>query len=305
MASGEARAGKVIRRLGSLFVGICVLTLVFLVCASLQVFRVPSSIDAQTDPWDYGAAIAQMTAGGPKARAEADGLVMTLSAGSGPYFLSELVPAEITLANGSQATYLLQGAPQAAECGQALSAELSGGGAPTYRLPTVGMISCPLTTSMLSPGQTWAVDELLPLTASGSATLTASARFVAVTTGSDGTQHQAPTAGPLVGRWPLIPLTVAPSVPADRTVTLHASHWLWMQTVEVDAPQAARSHLYAISDVTCHDSQEGTDAPSLLWQPIDGDTFREPGCPGGDIVWHYSVGAPGYAIASGVYPASA
>jgi hypothetical protein len=68
----------------------------------------------------------------------------------------------------------------------------------------------------------------------------------------------------------------------------------------IDAPPAARTRLYYIYVVWCDGTgQGGTEHPSLGWQAISGTTLNAPGCPGTDETCAYSVGAPGYAIASG------
>jgi hypothetical protein len=104
-------------------------------------------------PGDFGGgpSRAELVPGGPSATATADGLVYSLQISPGPYFLSELVAAEMTLTNGSQTAYDLRGAPQETICDPALWPEVDGGQAPTYTLPTSGRISCPDSGRTLSP----------------------------------------------------------------------------------------------------------------------------------------------------------
>lgn len=241
--------------------------------------------------------------GGPSSSVEAGGLTYTLQLSPGPYFVGELVAVNLTLTNASRLSYPMWGAPRSHGCGQAMSAFLSGGGAPTYTLPTNGFLSCPLFGSTLSAGQTWTLEDFLPLTASGSVTLTAHAAFVVSSTGAGGVANETSGAGPFARGWPSLRLSVAPTTPAGHTLSLHTSMGLGPAVVTITAPQAACSHLYYVSDVACSDGGQGsTESPSLAWLPVGGTTLREPGCPGSNETWTYSIGAPGYAIASGRYP---
>lgn len=251
-----------------------------------------------------GANGAALTAGGPSATAVANGLTLSLRVSPGPYFLSELVAARMTLTNGSGRVYQLQGVPRTNDCDQAIGALLAGGRAPRYSPPTQGFMSCPDISSTLHVGETWTIDHLLPLTASGEVTLTTQARFIVSGTDAHGTAFETGGEGPFAGRWPEVRLTVAPGVPAGRTLSLRPINVLGIHRVSIAAPEGARGRLFATADVTCHGGgSEMTEIPSLTWRLVSGDTLDEPGCPGDDEVWSYSVGAPGYAIASGRYPA--
>nr|MBF6592658.1 hypothetical protein [Ktedonobacterales bacterium] len=75
---------------------------------------------------------------GLTAHSEAGGLTMTLHLPPGPYFLSELLPVDLSLANHSQAVVEVAGAAQATSCNQALYVLLTGGSAPYYQLPVLG-----------------------------------------------------------------------------------------------------------------------------------------------------------------------
>jgi|SRR5690242_6345055 len=270
------------------------------VLALVGVFALRGSPDAAAGPLDGEA----LTAGGPSATATADGLTLSLRISLGPYFLSELVAARMTLTNGSNATYRLEGVPETNDCDQAIGVLLAGGQTPRYTLPTQGQVSCPDLSSTLQPGETWTIDQLLPLTASGDVTLTTRARFIVSGRDAHGTAFETGSEGPFAGRWPVLRLTVAPGVPAGRGISLRPINVLSIHRVSIAAPEGARGRLFAIADVTCHGGgSEMTEAPALTWGLVGGDTLDEPGCPGDDEVWSYSVGAPGYAIASGRYPA--
>lgn len=269
------------------------------VLALVGVFALRGSPDATAGP--NGAAL---TAGGPSATAAADGLTLSLRVSPGPYFLSELVAVRMTLTNGSNVASQLQGVPETNDCAQAIGVLLAGGQAPRYTVPTQGQVSCPDLSSTLHVGETWTIDQLLPLTASGNVTLTTQVRFIVSGTEADGMVYETGGAGPFMGRWPVLRLAVAPGVPAARAILLHPINVLGIHRVSVAAPEGARGRLFAITDVTCHGGgSEMTESPSLTWRLVSGDTLDEPGCPGDDAVWSYSVGAPGYAIASGRYPA--
>jgi len=248
-----------------------------------------------------------LTVGGPSATVEAGGLTLSLRLSPGPYFLGELVVARMMLTNRTPASYTLPGAPQANACGQTIDAALSGGVAPTYTLPTVGSVYCPFFTSTLRSGQTWTINQFLPLTASGSVTLTAQSSFMITTTGADGTTYETGSPGSFTRGWPTLHLSVAPVAPAGRTILLRLSSQSAPAVVAITTPQAAASaRLYDVYDVTCHQGgQASEELPSLTWQPTGGTILREPDCQGYNEVWAYSVGAPGYAIASGKYPANA
>jgi hypothetical protein len=247
---------------------------------------------------------AALTTGGPVAVATVDGLTLSLRLSPGPYFLSELVAARMTLANGSDVAYRLEGVPEANDCAQAIGVLLAGGQAPRYTVPTQGRVSCPDVSSTLQPGEAWTIDQPVPLTASGEVTLTAEGRFVVSGTDAHGTAFETGSEEPFAGRWPVLRLTVAPGVPAGRVISLRPINVLSIHRVSIAAPEGARGRLFAIADVTCHGGgSEMTESPRLTWRLVGGDTLDEPGCPGDDEVWSYSVGAPGYAIASGRYPA--
>lgn len=243
--------------------------------------------------------IAAFATGGPVAMAQAQGLVLTLRIMPGPYFLGELVASEMTLTNTAATTYTLAGSPGATVCDSALSAALSGGQPPTYTLPTTGFVSCPLIESTLTPRATWVTDELFPLTASGDITLTAQTSFITSST-SEGMRNEQVTNGPFAAA-PAIHISVAPASPPAKAIVLHLSRQSQSPQVTVDAPPAARWSLYSIYDVICQDPPGASEEPGIAWQPLADDTFDEPGCPGSDEVWRYSVGAPGYEIASGTY----
>lgn len=246
---------------------------------------------------------ADLTAGGPSARTDAGGLTMTLRLSPGPYFLSELVAVRLTLANRTQAPVTLQGAPMANDCSQALGAALTGD-PPHYAPPTVGFVSCPLISSVLHPGQVWTIDTLLPLSSSGSVTLTAHASFVVSATGPGGASYETGSDGPFAGRWPALHIAVASAIPAGHAIVLRPTAATNPHQVSISTSGTAPTRFYAISDIVCSDGGQGfSERPDLTWRPVSGTTLTQPSCSGTSPVWTYSVGAPGFAIASGKYPA--
>lgn len=237
--------------------------------------------------------------GGPTAQVAAGGLVLSLRVAPGPYFLSELLAVEMTLANNSLTAYTVQGAPTANDCGQTMGITLTGGQAPYYTPPVRGIGYCPGFSSTLKPGQKWSIVQMLPITASGYITLTAQSSFLHMEKGADGSTYMTGAAGPFAGRWPTVHLAVTPAVPAGRTLTLDRSA---PDRVTVTGPREAIAHLYAVYVMRCNDDYGMMVAAQVTWRPINGTVLREPSCSGNGRVWTYAIGAPGYAIASGAYP---
>jgi hypothetical protein len=228
--------------------------------------------------------------GGPSATARAGGLQMSIAVSPGPYFLSELLEVQLTLANQSQTTYSVEGFLQPNYCASALQVGQSGGEPPDYQWPMLPLLqsrSCVRASSTLAPGERWSSVQFIPLTASGWVTLSAQANIVASTGG----------VGPFTRGWPSVTLQVAPQVPANRAIALAAANG----RLSISAPPGARAHLYYVYIVTC--SQGGGTGEAVIsdyWQPIASTVLAEPNCSGTQERWRYSVAAPGYAIASGV-----
>lgn len=244
---------------------------------------------------------AMVPEGGPTSQVTAGGLVLSLRVAPGPYFLSELLATEMVLANHSQTTYDVGGTPAAVanNCNQTMSLEVTGGGAPHFTPGVRGIGYCPFLKSTLKPGQTWTIVQMLPIMASGTITLTAQSGFLQIEKHADGSSYMTEGDGPFAGRWPAIHLSVASTIPAGRRLALHA---LGSDRVVVTGPLGAITHLYTVYDVTCHSGQSYTEAPDFAWGPVTGNVLVRAECPGNDVVWKYSIGAPGYAIASGAYP---
>ena len=228
-------------------------------------------------------------------------VTMSVRVPPGPYFLSELLPVDVALSNRSRAPITLGGAAVPSPCGSALGAWLMGGTAPHFVLHAPTTHSCPfggMTT--VSPGHTLTIRQWLPLTASGHPTLTAVAQFLKVSTTSGGGQTITTGVNALGGRWPSLVLTVTPTIPANRTLTLIKVG----PAVTVRVPLRVRSQLRYLYGVSCRDPQGpgGTGSGNFGWQPLATGVAYDPGCPGIEEQWTVAMGLPGYAIATATYP---
>lgn len=270
-----------------------------LIGGALVLFRSPFSPGSPAtgpDTW-VGGAGAPVTG-----EAKAGGLDFVMQVTPGPYFLGELLVADLSLRNDSRTTYALAGPSMAGGCGAAVVLEITGGrsgGGPQYVLPVADTHSCPFITSTLTPGETMRLHEFLPVSNSGEVTLQSGARFLQTVTGSDGSQSITSAHSPLDGLWPALKIAVAATTPADRQITVQREG----TRIQIHAPLAARAHLYYLYTVTCNAFQGGTvGTGNFAWKPISTTDVPEPDC--GDygsqvIQWSYAVSAPGYAIASG------
>ena len=240
----------------------------------------------------------------------------------GPYFLSEMLAADLSLANHSQTTYLLQGTPNMPgqrpdTCHPPLTIAILGGEGPSdtaLRSALADIASCwngpgSEGTVQLQPGQTIMVHQYLALTSSGHLTLTARGTFQKIVLGQDGVVHIVPASGPLDGRWPALQVSVARQVPSARSISLQRQGL----QVHVDAPPAIRDQLLYMSVFICDLGPRSTQRSGAdNWIAPPGETIPPPQCgfsmdngtatPSKLERWAYVVGAPGYALASGTYP---
>lgn len=274
-----------------------VLVVAGLIGGALALFRsavLPGSPATGPDTWVGGAPVTR--------EAKAGGLDFVMQVTPGPYFLGELLVADLSLRNDSRATYTLAGPSIAGGCGAAVFVTMTGsrsGSRPQSVLPVADAHSCPFITSMLTPGKTMTLHEFLPLSNSGEVTLQSGARFLQTVTGPAGSQSIASGPSPLDGLWPALKIAVAATTPSDRQITVQQEG----TRVQIIAPLAARAHLYYLYTVTCHGFQGDTvGTGNFAWKPISTTVVPEPDC--GDygsqvIQWAYAVSAPGYAIASG------
>jgi hypothetical protein len=239
--------------------------------------------------------------------AEAGGLEMSLSMTPGPYFLSELILANMSLINHSHTTFMLR----EGLCFPALRLEQTGGESPHYTLPLHGnvvFLGCNEHEGSLEPGQTITDQQYELLTSSGQVTLTATAKFVKDVVrkmikpgfGPVDVHGDTPISNPL-GHWPSLQIQVASHIPSDRLFSLH----LQGSQVHINAPPYL--HLVYRFIESCVGDGLSIDVGSLTWGPISTRVLNVPGnlvgCPAKDVRWQYAVSAAGYAIVGGNYPA--
>ncbi len=229
---------------------------------------------------------------------QAGGLTFVMRVTPGPYFLGQLLEADLSLTNDSFTTSMLRGSKVANPCGAVAFVYMAGDLQPQYVLPVASTHRCPGFTSNLTPGETVTLHEFLPISSSGEVTLESGARFLQTFTDSDGIQNITNGPSPLDGHWPSIKLSVAAATPADRQLAVQREGAL----VRINAPPAALAHLYYIYTVTCNVFSGGYEITgNFAWERISTTSVHEPNCgDAGDqiIKWSYAVSAPGFAIAS-------
>lgn len=234
----------------------------------------------------------------------ADGVGMALRVAEGPYFLSELLAVQVALHNHRESSIGYLGFLIPAPGRSPFLLILTGGEPPQYDLAWSPPGHGPRPPRMpLAPGQTIALDFLLPLTASGLVTLTAHARLYASVTDHDG-YRTTTQLEPFAAGGPSLVLPVAPVVPGERRLQLQRRG----TRVDVTAPPEAVPHLVYQFLLTC--STQAT--PGTLrtgtrtWQPLPSEDLEEPACPEDahrhgawrDQRWQVMVSAPGYPIVS-------
>jgi hypothetical protein len=220
---------------------------------------------------------------------EVHGVAITLGMTPGPYFLSELVSVTLTLTNHSQHRVMLGGPPAINTCNGAFNVTMTGGHEPHYDLPGRNfMMSCPPGISTLDRNQSLNVQGYLPLTRSGTVTVTIETRVFTIPQNQHGTIN---TQGPgQVDDWSAIALTVAAQIPSDRLLSLQAQG----NTVKVNVSASMRPHLVYFYTVTCMHGSGTNDG----WEPLKATILPEPYCDDPLRHWTYAVSAPGYAIAA-------
>lgn len=253
-----------------------------------------------------------------KIHSQAGGLEMTMQITPGPYFLSEMLAADLSLTNHSQTTYLLEGTWDnpgipADHCHLPLKMVVTGGDGPRdpgLEHNLAAAISCygtPGTTQLL-PNQTISIPQYLALTSSGHVMLTAQGTFQTPALAQDGVVHIVSTTGPLDEHWPSLHIVVQAQVPQQRLISLHAQP----AQVIIDAPPAARGRLLYLSAYDCVDGNSSQHGGGGYWIKLPTMMIEKPQC-GYSVIngtptyatfvrWVYVAGAPGYSIVSGTYP---
>lgn len=230
---------------------------------------------------------------------EAGGFEMTLSLTPGPYFLSELLAADISLTNHTQKTAYVGLPFTGSACGYMTGVQVTGEDTPQFVIPIPTDHSCPAAfgnTTPIKPGQTLTVRKYLPLTNSGHLTMVAETAFFTST-------RQPPNlfpkqiSSPLDGHWPSIQIDVTSKVPADRTISYHRDG----SRVFINAPTDAQHQLQYLYSVFCSDytGQGGTGTGNFGWETLQKNIVGEPGCPGKNVQWRFAFGLPGYGIVQG------
>jgi hypothetical protein len=240
--------------------------------------------------------------------AEWGGLSVVMTVTPGPYFVGELLLVDLSLTNSSSTSYTLAGDAVADLCGGAVYATTSGGTSPRNALPVFPYPYCPFLWTVLTPGKTLMFHQVLPLSRSGNVLLQSGADFLKTQMDPDRTQETVAGKSPLDGYWPSFRLSVAPTVPSGRRITLQRLG----TTIYVTAPVPARAHLYAISSLGCNDPVNDSHVGSGMsiiggWGPLSQPLLQEPACEEPNdphvrwatVDWTYAVSAPGFDIASG------
>ncbi len=237
-------------------------------------------------------------------RAQANGVEAVMQITPGPYFLSELLEANLSLTNHTETTFNLQGVPETIPCDPALNVDITGGTKPYYDIPVLnsGFMSCPLGMTHFKPGQTIHVHDDIPLNVSGRVVLTLIARFEYTGKYDLGNKNPPPVFDPLAHHWPSLAISVATKIPSNRVISLH----LYGSQVTIDAPLPARATLRYLFTcwqfVTPGIIAGSTESGNFIWTPLGKTTLDTSQCSGSISKWTFAVGAPGYAIVNGHFP---
>jgi hypothetical protein len=225
----------------------------------------------------------------------AGGFEMSLSLTQGPYFLSELLAAQISLTNHTDKTAYVGIPFMGSACGYATGVQATGEDQPQFVIPISTDHSCPAggSDTAIKPGQTLTVVKYLSLTNSGHLTLTAETQFYS-STGQPQGRFPNQIASPLDGHWPTMSIDVASKVPAGRTISYHRVG----PRVFIDAPQPVQ-YLYAVSCSDSNNDGGSTGTGNFGWEALTKNVVGEPGCPGKNVQWTFAFGLPGYGIVQG------
>lgn len=220
---------------------------------------------------------------GPVARVQVGGLEASMHVLiGGPYFLSELLPIDVSLTNHTHQPVVLDGVNHTADLcfSSALMVQVTAGGNPSYTFPRLD-VACtqPAFFTEVKPGQTITIHQYIPLTRSRAVTLTM----------GPSTSYRA---DPLNGRWPTVHIQVNPQVPQNRVLSLQSRQ----RQVVIGIPAGAKAHLLYMQTMSC---ERYFDSSGSRWTPLATTVLHEPACPTTHPHWEYIVSAPGYPIVSG------
>lgn len=229
--------------------------------------------------------------------ARGGGLELALSIAPGPYFLSELLPARVTLTNHTaHAIWYLE---WLGDVHSMPFVKLRGGSAPYYYgvglpLPHGDIGPFPV---LLLPNHTHTEQGLVVVAASGHVTLTALARFYTHDLGPN--QSFPPELHPFPPGAASLPILVAPRPPPDRTLRLQRAG----NDVHILTPPGARPRLLYQFSLTCGGPlpTPTTGRFATAWVPVPSNPLAIPSCSVPRRWWRIVVGAPGFAITSATY----
>jgi hypothetical protein len=200
----------------------------------------------------------------------------------GPYFLSELLPIDVSLTNHTHQPVVLEGINRTADLcfSSALMVQVIAGGNPSFTFPKLD-VACtqPAFATEVKPGQTITIHQYVPLTRSREVTLTM----------GPSSYH---LSDPLNGHWPTVHIQVNPQVPQDRALSLQNQQ----RQVMIDMPAGAKAHLLYMQTITC---ENYFGSINIQWTPLLTNVLDEPTCLTAHPHWKYIVSAPGYAIVAG------
>jgi hypothetical protein len=235
---------------------------------------------------------------------QANGIDASMQVTSGPYFLGELLEANLSLTNHTKTTLTMNGSLRDGICvgsfsvhSTVLFVNSTGGNNPQYTIPVLAgrpmAMSCPSFNMQFKPEQTVKISQDVPLMKSGNVTLTMGARFYHNQSDSNG-QVISSVFDPFVGHWPTLQLTVASHLPSDRVISLqgHGTH------VSINAPASVRSNLRYFQ--ACFYGSE--EVGNLTWAPLAKPELDVSQCTKSTKKSQFAIGAPGYVIVNGESP---
>lgn len=235
---------------------------------------------------------------------------MQLELTPGPYFVGELLEADLLIYNQSHTTYWLTPEPTST-CPEMLKITTTGGGSPYASdvqrnwngLPDLLKCSSPLSRSLISgirvsSHQTITIKQYVQLTSSGHVTLAAQLAAIKVTNEHGASGYIIPASTPLTH----LQLHVSSLVPSDRQLFVKEQK----TQVVVSGPLAIRDQLLGEWATSCTQAGRGVSGPFSI--PGIMVTAMPPPCIFAvttltvfdkRLWWVYVVGAPGYALVSG------
>jgi hypothetical protein len=228
-------------------------------------------------------------------KSSAGGFEMSFSLMPGPYFLSELLAAQISLTNHTDKTAYVGLPFGGSACGYVTGIQVTGEDNPQFVIPIPTVHSCPfsINDTAIKPGQTLTVVKYLPLTNSGHLTLTAETEFYS-SAFQPPYQFPKQIGSPLDGHWPTMSINVTSKIPAGRTISYHRVG----SRIFIDAPRPVQ-YLYSVYCYDFNNDGGTTGTGDYGWESLTKNVVGEPGCPGKNVHWAFAFGLPGYGIVQG------